>query len=145
MNETEPYSRQVFYYETDRMGIMHHSNYIRIFEEAHFDLMAKCGADYAEIEKLGIIMPVLEVSCKYLKSLFYEERFYVETDLIFFDGIKMGFSYKIYSENSKDPVTTGESWHCFLNEKTRVPVSLKKKAPEYFEKLKSIVKETQTL
>ena len=71
MSQVEPYSRKVYYYETDKMSIVHHSNYIRMFEEARLDLMDKCGIDYAQIESLGIIMPVLEVTCKYVKSLFY--------------------------------------------------------------------------
>lgn len=142
MIKVEPYSRKVNYYETDKMGIVHHSNYIRMFEEARLDLMEQCGIDYAQIESMGIIMPVLEVSCKYIRSLVYKEQFFVEARVKSFNGIKMGFEYKIYVEDSEKPVTKGESWHCFLDEETRTPVSLKKRTPEIYEEICRIVKET---
>lgn len=142
MSQVEPYSRKVYYYETDKMSIVHHSNYIRMFEEARLDFMDKCGINYAQIESLEIIMPVLEVSCKYVKSLFYGETFSVVAEVTSFNGIKMGFKYKIYAVERNELVTTGESWHCFLDNETRTPVSLKKRAPKVFEEMTRIIKET---
>ena len=55
----EPYQHTVQYYETDKMGIVHHSNYIRWFEEARIDWMRHCGISYREMEKQGIIVTVL--------------------------------------------------------------------------------------
>ena len=55
------YTHRVQYYETDQMGIVHHSNYIRWFEEARIDWMRHCGISYREMEKQGIIVPVLEL------------------------------------------------------------------------------------
>lgn len=55
------YTHRVQYYETDKMGIVHHSNYIRWFEEARIDWMRHCGISYREMEKQGIIVPVLEL------------------------------------------------------------------------------------
>ena len=52
------YIRKVQYYETDRMGIVHHSNYIRWFEEARIFYMEKMGYSYSEMEKTGIMIPV---------------------------------------------------------------------------------------
>ena len=56
MNIT-PYVHKVAYYETDRMGIVHHSNYIRIMEEARLDFLSQIGFGYDEMEKQGIISP----------------------------------------------------------------------------------------
>ena len=53
------YKRQVNYYETDKMGIVHHSNYIRFFEEARIDFLDKIGLNYKKIEDMGLIMPVI--------------------------------------------------------------------------------------
>ena len=138
----ENYVHKVNYYETDKMGITHHSNYIRMFEEARLDLMDKCGIDYAQIEGMGVIMPVLEVTCKYVKSLFYGETFSVVVEVSSFNGIKMGFTYKIYAVERNELVTTGESRHCFLDNETRTPVSLKKRAPKLYEEMDRIIKET---
>ena len=59
------YTHRVQYYETDQMGIVHHSNYIRWFEEARIDWMRHCGISYREMEKQGIIVPVLGVEATY--------------------------------------------------------------------------------
>ena len=59
------YTRPIQYYETDRMGVVHHSNYIRWMEEARVDFMNQCGLPYAKLEQRGIMMPVLSASCQY--------------------------------------------------------------------------------
>ena len=61
--EQKPYIRTVQYYETDKMGIVHHSNYIRWFEESRIDLMDQMEAGYKALEDSGILIPVLSVSC----------------------------------------------------------------------------------
>ena len=50
-----PYKRKAFYYETDRMDIIHHSNYVRWLEEARVDLMEQLGCPFHEIEALSLI------------------------------------------------------------------------------------------
>ena len=62
------YKHTVQYYETDKMGITHHSNYVRWMEEARIDFLKQLGWDYARLEKEGIISPTVEVSCKYKRS-----------------------------------------------------------------------------
>lgn len=58
----------VRYYETDQMGIVHHSNYIRYFECARTDMLKEGGYPVDEIEADGIVMPVVSVTCKYKHS-----------------------------------------------------------------------------
>ena len=60
-----PYEHHAKYYETDQMGIIHHSNYIKWMEEARMDLMEQIGLSYKEMEAMEIISPVLSVSCEY--------------------------------------------------------------------------------
>lgn len=55
----------VRYYETDQMGIVHHSNYIRYFECGRSDLLDKVGLPLTEIEAAGVMMPIVSVECKY--------------------------------------------------------------------------------
>ena len=62
------YRHIVQYYETDKMGITHHSNYIRWMEEARIDFLSKIGWNYAKLEEEGIISPVVAVDCIYLHS-----------------------------------------------------------------------------
>ena len=60
-----PYEHTAQYYETDQMGIIHHSNYIRWMEEARMDLMDQMGFSYKAMEEMEIISPVLSVNCEY--------------------------------------------------------------------------------
>ena len=62
MIDIKNYGRKIQYYETDRMGIVHHSNYIRWMEEARIDALAQIGIPYDKIEAAGILIPVLEAS-----------------------------------------------------------------------------------
>ena len=76
--QLRPYEHQIQYYETDQMKVVHHSNYIRWFEEARTDFMRQIGLPYEELEKKGILCPVLEASAKYLRM--FPDRTW-ETDL----------------------------------------------------------------
>ena len=89
--DIKPYGRKVYYYETDRMGIVHHSNYIRWFEEARDDFMRQLGVPYSVLEERGIIIPVLSVSALYRKHLTYEDEFSVQLHYRKFTGIKIFF------------------------------------------------------
>ena len=134
------YKRKINYYETDCMGIVHHSNYIRFFEEARLDLLEKCDLGYREIEEKGLIIPVTFVDCQYLVPLRYDDRIHIITHFDKYTGIKMELSYEIYHEKTGQLCTTGRSGHCFLDNALH-PVRMKRDYPDIFEKLQSIVKE----
>ena len=92
----EKYCRQVFYYETDKMAIVHNANYLRIFEEARLYYMEQIGVPYPEIEKAGILVPQVEAYVRYRQMLKYGDEFYVEVKLSEFNGARMTYQYKIY-------------------------------------------------
>ena len=82
--ELKAYEHKTQYYETDQMGIIHHSNYIRWFEEARTDLLEQIGMGYDTLEAQGIISPVLSVHCEY-KSMTH----YGDAVVILPNGVKM--------------------------------------------------------
>ena len=141
--QTEPYLRRAYYYETDRMSIVHHSNYIRWMEEARLDLMRQSGYDYPAIERLGIIMPVVDVSCRYLHSVRYDEQVSIRAYLSRYNGIRAAFRYEMLLPDGTCAVT-GTSSHCFLDEAGRFPVNLKRRAPEAHAAILSLLEETET-
>ena len=59
------------------MGIVHHSNYIRWFEEARIDLMEQMGLGYEKMEEAGIISPVLSVQADYLRMMQFGDTFQI--------------------------------------------------------------------
>jgi len=128
------YERQVFYYETDQMGIVHHSNYIRWFEEARTYLLEQIGIPYAEMEKEGILIPVLEVSSEYRHPVRFGDVFCVELFCSRFNGIRWTFEYNVYNKATGELCNTGNSSHCFLKRDMR-PFNMKKAYPGMYEKL----------
>ena len=73
-NKAFDHIRTVNYYETDKMGITHHSNYIRWMEEARTAFLNRHGCGYAWFESVGVVSPVLSVSCQYKHSSTFEDR-----------------------------------------------------------------------
>ena len=129
------YDRSINYYETDQMGIVHHSNYIRYFEEARLDMMEQVGLSYAAMEEHGLIIPVLSVACEYIKPVLFGEKVQIHTRLVKFDGIKMQFVYEICEGELR---TKGESRHCFLDKEMK-PVRMKRQFPEIYQRMKELV------
>lgn len=134
------YFRNINYYETDQMGIVHHSNYIRYFEEARLAMLKEMIMDYHEMEALGIIIPVTFVECKYLVPLHFGDEIVIDAYMTKYDGIKMEVSYEIHLKESGVLCTTGKTGHCFLNNELK-PIRMKKKFPDLFAKLKGMIEE----
>lgn len=126
------YKHKVQYYETDQMGIVHHSNYIRWFEEARTDLMEQAGFGYDRTESCGIRIPVLGVECNYLSAVRYGEAVCIIPRIEQFSGVRMTISYKVLDAATGALRTTGESRHCFVDAGFR-PVSLKKAQKELYD------------
>ncbi len=129
----EPYKHSVQYYETDKMGITHHSNYIRWMEEARIDFLKQIGWDYAKLEDEGVISPVVEVSCKYKKSTTFSDDVYITVTIREYKGIRFVFGYEM-KDSEGNVVAEGESLHCFLNNNGK-PVRLSKEFPEFHKTL----------
>lgn len=138
--EIKKYLHKVNYYETDMMGIVHHSNYIRWFEEARMDFLEKAGYSYKRFEDEGIISPVLEVNAKYRSMVRYGDTVIIEVHMRSFTGLKFGLEYIISDNITGEVRVTGSSEHCLLD-KDHKPVRLKKINPELYGLLSSLVEE----
>ena len=133
------YMHAVQYYETDKMGITHHSNYIRWMEEARIDFLSQIGWDYAKLEEMGIISPVLSVTCDYKLSTTFSDRVYISVSVKEFKGVKLHLAYEMKNQDGKT-VCKGTSSNAFLNHEGR-PIRVKQEQPELFEALSSLVVE----
>lgn len=122
------YRHRVQYYETDRMGVTHHSNYIRFMEEARTAWMEDFGWSYKKCEELGMVGPVLGVSCQYKKTTTYDDIIAVEVRMLSYNGLRMTVGYRMTV--GEDLIATGETEHCFLNG-NGFPVRLKREYPEF--------------
>lgn len=117
----------VRYGETDQMGVVHHSNYLRYFEVARLEWLSALGVSYASMEKEGLIMPVIDVKVTYKTPALFDDSLTIYIFLSELPRVKIIFSYEI--KNQKDEIVcTGETTLAFLNAKTRKPV----RCPEGF-------------
>lgn len=137
------YQHKVQYYETDRMDCVHHSNYIRWFEEARTWLMGEEGFGYPQLEALGIVSPVLKAQAEYHTMTRFGETVVIETQVDSYTGTRIAFSYQVRDKATGVLRCQGRTSHCFLKEDTGRPVSLKKAAPAYHQKVLQALGETE--
>ena len=125
-----PYEHKAQYYETDRMGIIHHSNYIRWFEEARVDFLEQIGMPFETVVARGLSSPVLSVACEYKGMTRFGETVRITVSVLSYTGAKLSLAYRVEDAGTGALRCTGQSSHCFLNESGR-PVSLRRAAPDY--------------
>jgi acyl-CoA thioester hydrolase len=124
-----PYEHHAKYYETDQMGIIHHSNYIKWMEEARMDLMDQIGLNYRDMEEMEIISPVLSVSVEYHSMVHFDDTVVIQTKMVRYTGVKMELEYVMTDKETGELRTTAKSSHCFLSRSGK-PISLKRSYPE---------------
>lgn len=125
------YLHQVQYYETDAMQIVHHSNYLRWFEEARMQGIAEVGLPYRELENRGIMIPVLSASCEYKQAVTYGKIVKIYYEVESFRGLRFTFSYRVYSEDGSVLHAVGSTTHCFLNHEMK-PINIRRFAPDIY-------------
>lgn len=113
---------RVRYAETDRMGIVYHSNHIVWFEVGRTELFRQIGLPYTLFEKEGIGLAVIEVSCRYRKPAYYDDEITVFTEVEKFTSRRVLFNYKILK--GKTLIAEGKTLHFFVNHEGR-PVDVK--------------------
>ena len=133
------YIRDVKYYETDRMGVMHHSNYLRILEEARMEWLKDNLIPYPEIEARGITVPFTHSEARFISFLRFGDTFRVDMELYKFTGVRMYFRYKVYNETSGELCHEATTVHYTTTSEDYKPTSVKRTHPELFEQLKSLV------
>lgn len=134
-----PYIGRASYYETDKMRVVHHSNYIRYFEDARCKFLDEIGCGMREIEQEGITIPNVDAYAKYIKPIKFFDEFRVEVKLTRFNGVSFEFEYEVYLTEGNILSATGHTAHCFTTDDELKPVSIKRKLPEIYEKMKNAV------
>ena len=134
----KPFTRKANFYETDSMGIIHHSNYIRWFEESRVDFLEQINFNYQKVNSYGVDFAVLDVYCEYKAMVRFGDIVAIHVTLSELTEMKMTVEYKIVNETSGDVCTLGRTRHFFYSSKKQRPVSLKKEIPEIYEIFNSI-------
>lgn len=134
-----PYKHTVQYYETDRMGFTHHSNYVRWMEEARIDFFDQLGWSYQKFEDEGVISPVTMIECKYKHTTTFPDEVNIEVSVDSLRGLKLKLAYTMTNRDG-DMVCEAISEHCFLDQDGRF-VSIKREYPEFWELLTELSKQ----
>ena len=132
------FKREINYYETDKMQVVHHSNYIRYLEECRMDFMRQIGFDYAKMEQSGIMVPVLSVSCNYKNPARFGETICIVPKVERMHGVKYEMSYRIYSEDFS-VLHMKRQVHIVLWILISKPIRLKKEYPELYNRMTELV------
>ena len=131
------YERKINYYETDGMGIVHHSNYIRYLEEARCYWLDQYDMPYSAFAKEGINIPVLAVNCEYKHHVTFDDTIQIKVFVKEYNGVRMTIGYDVRDKKTGKPVVIAETKHCFTDRNLRA-VNLKKHLPEFDEKFRDL-------
>ena len=131
------------YAETDMMGIVYHANYLLYFEDARTDFLETIGYPYARLEEAGYLSPVVNVNVSYGAPLTYGDTAIVKTRVIESRPTKTVYAYEVYKQGQEigidKPCCTATSTHCVVDAKTFRPKSIKKVAPELYERYREVM------
>jgi len=126
---------RVRYGETDQMGYMYYGNYAEFYEVARVEMLRSLGQSYKQMEESGVMMPVIELHCKYLKPALYDEEISIRVILEEMPRARMNFKYELYNEKN-ELINTGETLLVFVNMKTQrlcfMPKEFTAKLKPYF-------------
>ncbi len=102
------------------MGVVYHGNYAQFFEMGRTEWLRSLGVTYKDMEMNGIMLPVISLSCNFIKSALYDDVLTITTFLKKKPLVKIEFDYEIVNQNN-ELICTGNSVLAFMNSKTMKP------------------------
>lgn len=117
---------RIRYSETDQMGVVYHGNYAQFFELGRTEWLRKLGVTYKDMEMNGIMLPVISLNCKFIKSALYDDVLTITTFLKKKPMVKIEFDYEVKNQN-EELICTGNTVLAFMNSKTIKPTA----CPDY--------------
>ena len=113
---------RVRYGETDQMGYVYYGNYAEYYEVARVEMLRSLGMDYASMESSGVMMPVLELNCKYIRPARYDQELTLKTTIAELPGVRIHFKYEIFNE-SNELINIGTTTLVFVDMEKNKPCS----------------------
>ena len=118
------------YYETDQMGFVHHSNYLRYFELARIEWISSLGLSYQKMEERGYLMPVIKASIDFKRPLTFGKSFRIKVESNKMPKVKFELTYEVLLEDN-EIIATGSTVLAFLSSNNLKPI----RCPEFFSDL----------
>lgn len=120
----------VRYAETDQMGIVHHSVYPVWYEVARTEFIQQVGMTYTQMEQAGIMLPLMELTSRYLLPARYEDELTIQVGITKLTHVKIEFTYEVFNREGI-LINRGTTLHAWTNLQLR-PISMKKQFPEIY-------------
>jgi len=114
---------RVRYAETDQMGYVYYGNYLTYYEIGRVELIREAGMTYKQLEETGIMLPVLEAKCKYIRPAKYDDLLTLQTTIKEKPGVRIKFEYELWNEK-KDLLNVGETTLVFISKSTLKPCDI---------------------
>ncbi len=111
---------RVRYADTDQMGYMYYGNYAEFYEVGRVEMLRSLGLTYKSMEDSGIIMPVTELKCKYIKPALYDEEITVKVTMETMPSVRIHFRYELFNEKD-ELINNGETTLVFINQERNRP------------------------
>ena len=109
---------KVHYHQVDQMGVMHHAQYVYALEQSRIDCLQNKGVSYGDLEKKGILLPVVDISIQYKKPLHFEDIYFVHATLDVLEGYYVDFSY-VFENQQKVCIGTATTRLVFVDGQSR--------------------------
>ena len=119
---------RVRYADTDQMKIVYHGKYLEYFEVGRAALIRSLGLPYSELEKRGILLPVIEAFAKFRKPALYDDLLSVEAIVKELPQATLKIDYQVFREHEEELLAEGYTIHSFLNVASGKPT----RPPSYF-------------
>lgn len=127
---------QVRYAETDQMGVVYHANYLVWFELGRSALLDSLGLDYVQMEKEGLVSPVIKVEASFLSPARYGEEVTVKTWVDSYDGLRVTYAYEVLV--GERLCVTGTTVNICVRTEDFKPVSIRRRLPQWDQVYNSI-------
>jgi len=111
---------RVRYGETDQMGYVYYGNYASYYEVARVEMLRSLGTSYNKMEQNGVMLPVLELKCKYIKPARYDEELSITVKIKEMPTIRIKFDYEIHNQK-QELINVGETTLVFVDKERNKP------------------------
>lgn len=111
------------YADTDQMGFVHHSNYVKYLEYARWEAFRQLGLAYKEVEDKGILMPVIDMNLRFLKPVRYDDLLKIELSFSLNRPTKLEVDYQIFNQ-SDELIHRANTTLAFLRKQSSKPCAI---------------------
>jgi acyl-CoA thioester hydrolase len=113
---------RVRYSETDQMGYVYNGNYAQYYEVGRVEMLRSLGMSYQSMEQTGVMMPLLELKCKFIKPAYYDQEITIKTIVSKLPGVRILFDYELFNEEG-ELINLGHTTLVFFDMEKKKPCS----------------------